>query len=82
MLDGRFFYRPMLILELMIDFLVILSVRTVQSVIFIYREDSYSLLVHFLFIFSLCDNLFVGIVGKNLRYSKNALVSISCRVQP
>jgi hypothetical protein len=70
-------------LDFMIDFLVILSVRTVQSVIFIYRQDSYTLLVHFFILFfSLCDNLFVGINGKKLRYSTNALVSISCRVQP
>jgi len=38
-------------LDFMIDFLVILSVRTVQSVIFIYRKDSYTLLVHFYFLF-------------------------------
>jgi hypothetical protein len=69
-------------LDFMIDLLVILRVRTVQSVIFIYTQDSYTLLVHFFHFFSLCDNLFVGIAGKKLRYSKNALVSISCRVQP
>jgi hypothetical protein len=51
MLDGRFFFRPMVMLDLMIDFLVILSVRTVQSVIFIYRQDSYTLLVHFYLFF-------------------------------